>query len=227
MLDVEYMMAVAQVSPTTFWYVDDTWVDTYSSHDVFVYWLLQVYNTTQRPYVMSVSYGGPEYYIATSELLLFNIEMQKLSLQGVTIVVASGDDGAPNYNAVDSSSCGYYPDFPASNPYVLAVGATQGLEQSYKTEKACQVDTGGVVTSGGGFSNYYTRPSYQDAAVLGYLGRQFKLLTQSITYSPTYPLFHPFYICSATNSPTRAPAPAPTYLTYNTANRAYPDISGT
>ena len=170
MLDVEYMMNVAQLSPTTFWYIDDTWVDTYSSHDVFVYWLLQVYDATQIPYVMSVSYGAPEYYIATSELLLFNVEMIKLNAQGVTIVVASGDDGAPNFEAVDSGSCGYYPDFPASNPYVLAVGATQGLEQSYKTEKACQSDTGGVITSGGGFSNYYTALSYQDAAVTKYLG---------------------------------------------------------
>ena len=32
-----------------------------------------------------------------------------------------GDDANP-------SMCGYNPDFPASSPYVLAVGATQGPE---------------------------------------------------------------------------------------------------
>ena len=121
---------------------------------------------------MSISYGGPEYYISTSELALFSVEMIKLNAQGVTIVVASGDDGAPSYNAVDSGTCGYYPEFPASNPYVLTVGGTQGLEQSYQKEKACQSDTGGFITSGGGFSNYYSRPSYQDdyGTVATYLG---------------------------------------------------------
>ncbi len=43
----------------------------------------------------------------------------------VTIVVSSGDDGVAGYNARTSASlCGYYPQFPASTPYVVAVGGT-------------------------------------------------------------------------------------------------------
>lgn len=37
------------------------------------------------------------------------------------------------------------------------------------TETACSAETGGVITSGGGFSNYYTRPSYQANSVQAYL----------------------------------------------------------
>ena len=46
--------------------------------------------------------------------------------QGVTIFVATGDDGA-NSNTVRTGGrryCGYAPVYPASNPYVVAVGAT-------------------------------------------------------------------------------------------------------
>ena len=32
----------------------------------------------------------------------------------------------------------------------------------------CQSDTGGIITSGGGFSNYYAQPSWQSAAVSNY-----------------------------------------------------------
>ena len=42
MLDVEYLLGVCPRSPTTFWYVDDVAVGKSSSHDLFVYWLLQV-----------------------------------------------------------------------------------------------------------------------------------------------------------------------------------------
>jgi tripeptidyl-peptidase-1 len=62
----------------------------------------------------------------------------------------------------------YYPQFPASSPYVVAVGGTQGPE-SDQTEVTCSSITGGVITSGGGFSDYYKRPSYQNTAVQNYL----------------------------------------------------------
>jgi hypothetical protein len=49
----------------------------------------------------------------------------KLSLMGVTLVAASGDDGVAGAPArTDPFRCGYYPMFPASSPYVTAVGAT-------------------------------------------------------------------------------------------------------
>jgi tripeptidyl-peptidase-1 len=62
----------------------------------------------------------------------------------------------------------YFPQFPASSPYVVAVGGTQGPE-SGETEVTCSSITGGVITSGGGFSDYYKRPSYQNTVVQNYL----------------------------------------------------------
>jgi len=45
------------------------------------------------------------------------------------------------------SGVGYFPSFPASAPYVTAVGATQGPE-SDDPEIACQSQEGGVITTG-------------------------------------------------------------------------------
>ena len=55
--------------------------------------------------------------------------------------------------------------FPASAPHVTTVGATQGPEAG-APEVACSAanhDT--LITSGGGFSAVFTRPSWQDTAV--------------------------------------------------------------
>ena len=44
----------------------------------------------------------------------------------------------------------------------------QGPE-SNNPEVACQSNTGGVITTGGGFSSFYPTPSWQQAAVTQYL----------------------------------------------------------
>lgn len=177
MLDAEYLMSTAPRSPTTFWYVNESshgatgatgpWT-TSAGVDVFTAWLLQLNSPRTIPFVLTVHFSGPEGDVAGSYKTAFSTEMVRLGAIGVTVVVAAGDDGAPGPYA-HNGDCGYEPQFPASNPYVLAVGATQGLEQSYKMEKACQSDTGGYITTGGGFSKYYTAPSYQQSAVSGYL----------------------------------------------------------
>ena len=50
------------------------------------------------------------------------------------------------------------------------MGATFGPESGYP-ERACQADLGGVITSGGGFSNVNPRPSWQDNAVKAYFNQ--------------------------------------------------------
>jgi len=116
-------------------------------------------------------------------LTAFNTEAIRLAAMGVTVLVSSGDNGAAgaasmcNTNSGSSQSpwtgttswtgAGYFPSFPASSPYVTAVGATQGPETG-DAEIACQSNQGGIITTGGGFSTFYATPTWQQDAVDAY-----------------------------------------------------------
>ena len=115
-LDIEYLIAMSPGSPTTYgWH--------YSSISC---WMRSMTDMLVPPRVLSISYGLEEVYNTVAEYNQFNNEVIKLSLRGSTLLAASGDDGAVSGAARGGSlaNCGYYPLFPASHPYVIAVGAT-------------------------------------------------------------------------------------------------------
>merc|ERR1712072_590465 len=68
------------------------------------------------------------------------------------------------------------PGFPASIPYVLAVGATSFVSGLSGEEEATT-----TFGSGGGFSYDYDMPSYQSSAVQAYLAKNPK--TGASTYA--------------------------------------------
>ena len=77
------------------------------------------------------------------------------------------------------------PQYPASSAWVTAVGATQFSGTSIPfTESAASIlnNPPATITSGGGFSSFVARPSWQDAAVTAYLATS-GLPTQYITSS--------------------------------------------
>jgi tripeptidyl-peptidase-1 len=161
-LDVQYMIAMAPETPLTHWYVEE-------SENLFEDWIEAVAKSSNPPLVNSISYGGIEESVSSSVTKAFDTEAMKLGAQGVTITVSSGDDGVANFQARQSErACGYHPSFPATSPYVTAVGATQGGING-GPEVACSSDTGGQITTGGGFSTKYDTPSYQTGAVQDYL----------------------------------------------------------
>jgi len=160
-LDVQLITAVSQGVPTNYWYVDDT-------KFIYYQYLLDVAKDAHPVLVHSISYGSVEAELEQSILDSFDTELLKLGLLGVTVVVSSGDDGVANFIARDGKqNCGYNPSYPASSPYVTAVGATQGIESDSK-ETACTSATGGGITTGGGFSTHYAQPAWQKKAVSGY-----------------------------------------------------------
>ena len=116
-LDTQYIISVSYDSPTTYW----SWQVSLAG------WLISVSNTVDPPLVLSISYGANEKYISPAELRVFSSMAIKLGVRGITIVVASGDDGAVNFESRGGvlSKCGYFPVFPASNPYVVSVGGTE------------------------------------------------------------------------------------------------------
>jgi len=94
-------------------------------------------------------------------------EFGQLSSRGVSIIFASGDFGAGDNNPDrKTQQCfsndglnrvEFLPAFPASCPYVTSVGGTTGIPEVASS------------FSGGGFSNYFARPTYQNTAVSAYL----------------------------------------------------------
>eukprot|EP01117_Protostelium_nocturnum_P002650 TRINITY_DN13443_c0_g1_i1.p1 TRINITY_DN13443_c0_g1~~TRINITY_DN13443_c0_g1_i1.p1 ORF type:complete len:264 (-),score=44.63 TRINITY_DN13443_c0_g1_i1:106-897(-) len=116
--------------------------------------------------VHSISWSYDEKKFGKKNVQRFNVEACKLGVRGVTIVAASGDHGVSG--AAAPRDCGYNPIFPASSPYVVAVGGTRGPEK-FNPEIACSTANGGVITTGGGFSVFTSRPYYQSNAVNGYL----------------------------------------------------------
>jgi len=162
-LDVQYIMAIAEGAPTTYWSIPN------SNQDIFLEWILAVTDASNPPLVHSMSYGSIESEEVESDMTSFSTAAMKLGAQGLSIFIASGDDGVANFNArSDPSACGFNPSYPATCPYVTAVGATQGPEAG-TTEVACSSKTGGLITTGGGFSGFYTQPSYQTSAVSAYM----------------------------------------------------------
>lgn len=116
-LDLQYLLAMAQ-TPTTNYYTPLT---------TFGLWAQNMFNTNPNPpLVISISYGTEERVTSMAEFDLFNSFAIKLSAIGITLVAASGDDGVSKPSVrLSKRDCGYSPVFPASCPYVTAVGATQ------------------------------------------------------------------------------------------------------
>ena len=133
-----------------------------------------------------------------------NSELMKIGATGVTIIGLSQDAGAASkWNMACNKSPSVNPSWPGASPYITTLGATQVLGGSVLaaspaspicdqitclngnsgTEVVCSVATGALITSGGGFSVYAAQPSYQAAAVAGFL--------KSSALRPPSSLFNP------------------------------------
>ncbi|KAJ6578646.1 subtilisin-like protein [Mycena vulgaris] len=104
-------------------------------------------------------------------------EIGKLVLTGITIIASSGDGGVAysqshecllaNGSLVAGNPNGsFVGQLPASCPFITAVGATS-VAPGASTDQVEESTTD--FPSGGGFSNNFARPAWQDAAVQNYL----------------------------------------------------------
>lgn len=156
--------------------------------------------TVDPPKVLSVSYVWSEANFPPEYLEHQCLEFLKLGLQGVTVIVSSGDvgparhpDGACDNSTVSESTGGsFVPAWPASCPWVTVVGGTAfertkndqtvtswrnqpstGIHQAPITETVYSYFDGNrTSSSGGGFSNHFPIPKYQAEHVHRYLDHQ-------------------------------------------------------
>ena len=120
------------------------------------------------PDVISISYGEPEADIGPATLQRLQIEFKKLAARRKTVISTSGDVGSS-----DGGSCTpkLSADFPSSSIYTVSLGATQLVQQRGQPvdSAACSVAAGSGFTTGGMFSDIFSRPEWQDRAVKEYL----------------------------------------------------------
>jgi subtilase family serine protease len=213
-LDVQYLMGIAQKVPTTYYYSAN------DKQNWLLTWILKVADLKTPVDVWSISYSGAEEHIELSIIRQFDITAKKLGINGVTIVVAAGDDGAIDPAVIGQpQKCGYYPGFPAASPYVTTVGATQGPEVDLE-EMACQAGLApgdSLITSGGGFSNVYSTPSWQQKVVKEYFDK--------VRGTPLEPLVNTSQSTDDNQYYYTSYAASSSIGMFNASGRGYPDVS--
>ncbi|EFC41190.1 hypothetical protein NAEGRDRAFT_58872 [Naegleria gruberi] len=154
-LDIQYLMGVGQKINTTF--VSTEGVNPITHQERFVHWVIgQQELGDSSAWVHSVSYGDIEYQATVALADQLDAEFIKFGATGRTVLIASGDDGA----RCNDNGNAFEPEWPTSSPWITSVGATEPSDSDYETTTSW---------SGGGYSNYYDRPKYQDEAVKAYL----------------------------------------------------------
>jgi kumamolisin len=133
-----------------------------------------VHDATLKPSVVSISWGGPENSWTEQSRNALNSACQDASTMGITILAASGDDGASDGSTSGTPTV----DFPAASPYVVACGGTK-LTLSGTTissEQAWNELSENEGATGGGVSELFALPSFQQSANVpaapnGFVGR--------------------------------------------------------
>ncbi|XP_055453407.1 tripeptidyl-peptidase 1 [Psammomys obesus] len=156
-LDVEYLMS-AGANITTWVYSSP---GRHEAQEPFLQWLLLLSNESALPHVHTVSYGDDEDSLSSIYIQRVNTEFMKAAARGLTLLFASGDTGAGCWSV--SGRHKFRPSFPASSPYVTTVGGTSFKNPFLVTNEVVDY------ISGGGFSNVFPRPSYQEEAVAQFL----------------------------------------------------------
>ncbi|KAJ5758114.1 uncharacterized protein N7511_006808 [Penicillium nucicola] len=125
---------------------------------IFHEYLLSKTNA-ELPQVISTSYGDDEQTVPEKYAKRVCNLIGLNTLRGLTIIHSSGDEGVGSAcQAIDGVTPQFNPIFPATCPYVTAVGGTSDVSPEVAWN-----------ASSGGFSNYFSRAWYQDSAVKTYL----------------------------------------------------------
>lgn len=168
MLDVEVIGALAPGANIAVYFAPNTDQGFYEAISQ------AAHDTTHRPSVISISWGGPEDAWSASTLSAMQSAMQDAAALGVTITVACGDSGFTDGESDNQP----HVDFPASSPYVLACGGTSlaASGTSITSETVWNDLSSNEGATGGGVSASFALPAWQQASNVpaganGYAGR--------------------------------------------------------
>jgi kumamolisin len=120
-----------------------------------------IHDTVNRPSVISISWGGAESTWTAQAMNQMEQAFTDAAMLGVTVTVAAGDNGSTD-GVTDGQQ---HVDFPASAPHALACGGTHLiLDGTRRKSETVWGGTTGDGATGGGISDVFAVPAYQDAA---------------------------------------------------------------
>jgi len=154
MLDIEVAGAIAPSAKIVVYFAPNTdrgFLDAITT---------AVHDSTNQPSVISISWGGPESQWTPQALTNFDEAFQAAAAMGVTVCVASGDNGSSD-GVNDGNN---HVDFPASSSFALGCGGTtlQASNGQIVNETVWDNLPAGGGATGGGVSNAFLLPTWQD-----------------------------------------------------------------
>lgn len=178
-LDAETILGIDYPTPLTTYntggsppFIPDLFTPT-NTNEPYLVWVQYVLaqSDAEIPQVISTSYGDDEQTVPASYARTVCAQFAQLGARGVSLLFASGDNGVGpsgaclrNDDGGGKNTSAFLPSFPSTCPYITAVGGTKDFGP-----EVAAFDPANGFASGGGFSNYFARPSYQHEAVAGYL----------------------------------------------------------
>ncbi|KAG9095537.1 hypothetical protein FRC06_009699 [Ceratobasidium sp. 370] len=166
-LDVQYAGAISYPTPNIFYstggsppFIPDSNTPT-NTNEPYLDWVGYMLSKTTLPNTITTSYGDDEQTVPLDYATRVCNDFATLGARGVSILFSSGDGGVGSGTCKTNdgtSRTRFQPIFPASCPYVTAVGGTYRISPEV-----------GVSFSQGGFSDYFARPSWQSTAVSTFL----------------------------------------------------------
>jgi kumamolisin len=156
MLDIEVAGAIAPAAKIVVYFAPNTdkgFLDAITT---------AVHDSTNQPSVISISWGSSESQWTAQALTNFDEAFQAASAMGVTVCVASGDNGSSD-GVNDGNN---HVDFPASSSFVLACGGTtlQAAGDEIVNEVVWNNQAAGGGSTGGGVSDVFPLPAWQESA---------------------------------------------------------------
>ncbi|KAJ2934290.1 hypothetical protein H1R20_g2804, partial [Candolleomyces eurysporus] len=185
-LDVQFAFGLSYPVNSTFWstagrppFNPDDRTPT-NTNEPYADWLDFVLAQKEVPLSISTSYGDDEQTVPRDYAIRACAGFAQLGARGVSVIFSSGDfgvgDGNPDpatqecFTNDGRNTTRFIPVFPAT---VTSVGGTQSVPEVAVSR----------FFSGGGFSDYFPRPSYQERAVKKFLSTLPKGLYKDL-YNP-------------------------------------------
>lgn len=153
MLDIEVAGAVAPGAKIVVYFAPNTtkgFLDAVNA---------AIQDTTNKPTIISISWGGPENGWTKQALASYNQAFKMASTVGITVCCAAGDSGSSD-GVSDGKN---HVDFPSSSPYVLACGGTKlTAESGVITRETVWNEDPTRSATGGGVSVAFPQPDFQN-----------------------------------------------------------------